>query len=192
MPHGHKFDPANREFLVSEEREEVLPAEETLRAFDVQPGWAVADVGCGPGFFSLPLAQLVGSAGTVYAVDMEPKMLESLKGRASEAGVANVVPVESTEDRIPLPDASVDFAFLACVLHELAGLGTLLETRRILRPGGLLGVVDWKKIDQDVGPPIEHRLSAEEAAMILREGGFRPEGPFDATPFHYGFTARKG
>lgn len=192
MVDGHKFDPANRNVLVAPERAEYLPPKQILDAFGVKEGWHVADVGCGPGYFTLPMARRVGSSGRVYAVDMEPAMLEDLRRRVARAGLENVVPVPSQEDRIPVPDATVDFAFLACVLHELAGVGTLREIRRMLKPDGVLGVVDWRKIEQDMGPPVHHRLTPEEAAKVLREGGFEPGRPFEVAPYHYGFRCGKG
>ncbi len=98
--------------------------------------------------------------------------------------------MRSTEDRIPLPDASVDFAFMACVLHELDGPGTLLEARRILKPRGRLGIVDWKKEDMEFGPPKAHRLDEAEARAILRDAGFAPSRTFAAGAYHYGIEAR--
>jgi ubiquinone/menaquinone biosynthesis C-methylase UbiE len=98
--------------------------------------------------------------------------------------------MRSTEDRLPLPARSVDFAFLACVLHELDGPGTLREAGRVLRPGGILGIVEWKKRRQLEGPPYRIRLSPKKAAEVLEEGGFDSEEAFEAGPYHYGITAR--
>lgn len=126
----------------------------------------------------------------MYAIDLSPEMLEDLRAKLEAEALGNLETHLSTEDRIPLDDASVDFAFLACVLHELAGAGTLLECRRILTPSGRLGIVDWKKIDQEEGPPKEHRLDEAEVSAFLREAGFVPTRTFDAGPYHYGIEAR--
>jgi len=167
-----------------------LDPEAILRAFHVKPGWRIADIGAGIGYFTLPAARLVGPRGRVYAVDLSAEMLEDLQAKLAANHVTNVETLLSTEDRVPLADRSVDFAFLACVLHELSGPGTLLECRRILRPSGRLGVVDWKKIDQEEGPPREHRLDEAEAAAVLRDAGLEPLRTFDAGPYHYGIEAR--
>ncbi|OGS60030.1 MAG: hypothetical protein A3K59_08840 [Euryarchaeota archaeon RBG_19FT_COMBO_69_17] len=190
MPHGgHKFDPAHRAHLDAPERREYLDPERILDAFAVGPGLRLADVGAGTGFFALPAARRVGRSGRVYAIDLTEAMLEELRSRApTAAGNLEVVP--STEDRIPLPDRSVDVAFLACVLHELDGPGTLRECARILAPGGRLAIVDWVKKDQDIGPPREHRLSESEAAAVLGAAGFRVARTFPAGPHHYGIEAR--
>ena len=188
---GHKFDPAGRARLDSEERRAYLDPEAILEAFRIGEGMRIADVGAGIGFFARPAARRVGPKGRVYAVDLSPEMLEDLHGKVDAEALANVEAVLSTEDRIPIGDGSIDFAFLACVLHELAGAGTLLECRRILAPRGRLGVVDWRKIDQAEGPPKEHRLDEAEAAAILKEAGFAPTRAFMAGPYHYGIEARR-
>lgn len=190
-PHGgHKFDPASRRRLDSEERRAYLDPDAILEAFQVRTGTRMADVGAGVGFFTLPAARRVGPKGRVFAIDLSSEMLEDLRAKLEDETLANVEAYLSTEDRIPVADASVDFAFLACVLHELAGAATLLECHRILRPKGRLGVVDWKKIDQEEGPPKEHRLDEAEVAAFLREAGFSPTRTFEAGPYHYGIEAR--
>lgn len=190
MHGGHKFDPASRAHLDSPERRAYLDPDRILRSFHPEPGWRIADIGAGVGFFALPAARLVGPKGRVYAVDLAPEMLEDLRRKVASAEIGNVEPLLSTEDRIPLDEGSVDLVFLACVLHELAGAGTLLECRRILKPRGALAVVDWKKMDQEIGPPREHRLDEAEARAALQDAGFKATREFDVGPFHYAIEAR--
>ncbi len=191
MPEGgHKFHVDRRTYLDSEERHSYLDARAILKALRVRKGMRIADVGAGTGFFALPAAELVGPLGHVDAVDLSPEMLDDLQAKLSARRIGNVTAVLSTEDRVPLADTSVDLALLACVLHELDGPGTLLECRRILRPAGRLGVVDWKKEDMEYGPPKEHRLDEAEASVVLADAGFAPVRTFDAGPYHYGIQAR--
>lgn len=193
MSHGgRKYDPAHRAHLDSDERRAYLNPDAILGAFGIGPGMHVADIGAGTGFFALPAAIRVGPHGRIYAIDMAPEMLADLRANVARAKAVSVEIAQSTEDEIPLPDASVDFALLACVLHELEGPGTLYECRRILRPKGRLGVVEWRKIDQDIGPPREHRLSEAEATAVLVRAGFAAVRTFEAGPYHYGIEARIG
>ena len=185
-----KFDAARRAYLDSDERRSYLDPDRILRAFRLTRGMRVADIGTGTGFFAIPAARIVGPAGKVYAVDLVPEMLEELQAKLAREPVPNLEALRSTEDRIPLADASTDFAFLACVLHELDGPGTLLECRRILTRTGRLGIVDWKKEDMEFGPPKAHRLDEEEARSILRDAGFHPTTTFEAGRYHYGIEAR--
>ncbi len=187
---GHKFDIAHRAYLDSGERRSYLDPVRILRALGLPEGSRIADIGTGTGFFAIPAARLVGPRGRVYAVDLSPEMLEDLQAKLVSHPVPNLEAVRSTEARIPLPDASVNVAFLACVLHELDGPGTLLECRRILTRAGRLGIVDWKKEDMEVGPPKAHRLGVSEAEAILEDAGFRPVRRFEAGRYHYGIEAR--
>lgn len=191
MAHGgHKFNPAHRAHLDSEDRRSYLDPEGILETLGLRPGLRFADIGAGIGFFSLPAARRVGPPGRVYAIDLAPEMMEDLKARIDGSRLTNVEARLSTEDRIPLPDASVDVAFLACVLHELDGVATLLECRRILAPEGRLAIVDWKKADQPFGPPKAHRLDEREAEALMTEAGFAPTRRFEAGPYHYGIEGR--
>jgi len=187
---GHKFHIDRRAYLDSDERRSYLDASKILRAFQLREGSSLADIGAGTGYFALPAAELVGASGHVFAVDLAPEMLEDLQAKLRSKPVPHLTVVQSTEDRIPLGDASVDFAFLACVLHELDGRGTLLECRRILRPQGRLGVVDWKKEEMEFGPPKAHRLDEHHARALLADAGFAATRTFEAGPYHYGIEAK--
>ena len=189
--HSRKFDPSRMAYLESDERRTILDPDAVLRNFKVPTRGVIADIGCGPGVFTLPLAEIVGDNGRVYGVDTEPRMIERLRGKLRELGIQNIVVVQSTEDSIPLQDSHVDFALMVTVLHELEGLTTLHETRRILKEDGTLGVIDWKKKTEPMGPPIWHRLSEQEAAGLLAEAEFDPGTAFDLGRSHYGFAARR-
>lgn len=190
--HSHKFDPADRAHLDSDERRAYLNPDAILGAFGVGPGAFIADVGAGTGFFAVPAAIRVGPTGRVYALDMETEMLEDVRAKIAHEHLENITALRSEEEHIPLPEMSVDVAFLACVLHELDGPGTLRECGRILKPTGRLAVVDWKKIHQDIGPPFRHRLSEGEARAFLMRSGFVPLRTIEAGRYHYGIEARIG
>lgn len=191
MAHGgHKFDPTHRARLDSPERKAYLDADAILRAIGIKPGDRVAEIGAGTGFFAIPAARYVGEKGRVLAVDLASPMLEDLRRKVAKARLKNIEVLRSEEEHVPIPDHSIDLVLLACVLHELDGPGTLHEARRILVPRGRLAVVDWKKIDQEEGPPREHRLDEREAAELLGTAGFRVARAFEAGPYHYGIEAR--
>src|SRR5918995_1330121 len=72
-----------------------------LRAAGIAAGQVVVDLGAGPGFFTLPAARVVGESGRVYAVDVQPSLLEVCRRRAAEAGVSGIETVHSEESHIP-------------------------------------------------------------------------------------------
>lgn len=105
----------------------------------VREGMVVADVGCGPGFYTIPIAEIVREKGKVYAVDANPKSIEVLKAKAVKRGLTNIIAkVSSASDLSFIPDSSVDFVLSKDVLccmrdHE----GAIKEISRILKPKGL-------------------------------------------------------
>lgn len=187
----HMFNPAHADRLLSPERRQMHDPDAVLDAIGVSSGMRVADVGCGPGLFTLPAAERVGAGGRVYALDVQPEMVKRVEERAAEAGLGNIQTIVSKEAELPLPDSAVDVALLANVLHESGDRPRFLaEIGRTLRPGGVLGVVDWRKEEMPMGPPVADRLSPDQVEADLRAAGFEVEGAFPVGPRHYGVKAR--
>jgi ubiquinone/menaquinone biosynthesis C-methylase UbiE len=133
----------------------------------------VVDVGAGTGYWTLPLSTTVGAEGRVIAVDVEPIMVEDLRSLVRERGLTNVEVVTSQEAHIPLGDGIADLALMAFVLHEPPDPAAMLrEVFRLLRSGGRLLLLEWQKWETQFGPPVEHRVSAEEARDLLNTAGF--------------------
>ncbi len=166
----HKFNPEHTSMLISAERITKMRPDALLRDAGLKNGDTFADIGCGPGFFSIPAAGIVGLTGRVYAVDTEERMIRELQKRTPPE---NVVIMKSEENKIPVSSGCVDFALLAYVLHEAEDKDRFLkEIKRIIRPGGTFVVLDWKKKAEDQGPPIHERLTEKEAEEFIRGAGF--------------------
>jgi ubiquinone/menaquinone biosynthesis C-methylase UbiE len=180
---ARKFNPDNWKRLLSDDRHALLPPGEFLDRVGVRPGSVAADLGAGPGFFTLPLAERVGPEGRVHAIDVSPEMVRLLQ----ERGLPPWVDARLGGERgIPLPDAEVDVALLAFVLHEIDAPGEYLaEVARVLRPGGRLVVLEWVAREEDRGPPAAERLPAEETDRILAAAGFTVVERGDANPSNY-------
>ena len=129
------------------------------------------DLGCGPGFWTLPMAEIVGKNGQVIALDASPEMLRSL---AAQSPPAQVRLVQGELPVISLPDVSVDFIWAAMVFHEVTPAALLArEVRRVLRPGHRLAVLEWRTdAVSSIGPPRGHRLSPEQLRACLLSAGF--------------------
>jgi ubiquinone/menaquinone biosynthesis C-methylase UbiE len=117
--------------------------QERILAGLVQPGQMALDLGCGMGYFSIPLARLVGPDGRVVCVDLQKQMLAGVKRRAERAGVAERIHVHRAEaDRLGLEE-SADFALAYWMLHEVPDQGRFLaEVCAALNPGGRLLLVE--------------------------------------------------
>ncbi|MGI8316981.1 class I SAM-dependent methyltransferase [Halobacillus mangrovi] len=169
-----KFNPSKADRLLSEERIENLQPEKIIDQLGVNKEDVIADLGAGNGFFTLPLAKRTKQ--NVYAVDLEPKMLELLKQRVEQEQLGNIRYVVSDLEKISLENKSVSKVIAAFVLHEVGSLTQALnEIKRILYPGGKLMVVDWEAVETESGPPIHHRVSSQEMLKVMRESGFEAQ-----------------
>lgn len=187
---GHKFDPADAERLLRPERLETQNPSHIFNAIGLSQDMVFADIGAGPGYFTLPAAAWVGPGGLVYALDIEPEMLQRLEQRLETNEVDNVRCLNSQESALPLPDDSVDRALLANVLHEaIEPVKLLQEVRRILRPGGKVAIVEWHPGSLQSGPPAEDRLAVKQVKALLKQAGFAGVTEFEVGPTHYGVLA---
>jgi len=117
----------------------ISPPRQKIQKY-VSAGSTVADVGCGPGHFTMAMAELVGPKGKVYAADSDPKAIKTLKAKSNERGFQSVIDAHITSAaRLEcVPDRSVDFAFangVLCCMTDHAG--AVAEIKRILKPNGL-------------------------------------------------------
>lgn len=192
---AHKFDPEKMDRLLDPSRRESNDPDRVLELLRLQPGETLADVGSGPGWFTLPLAKRVGPEGRVYALDVEQRMLDRLAERAQAEQLTNIEALVIQEGKAwPVPDARCDAALVANVLHEVEDTGTFIsELRRILRREGRVLVIEWRPDGPtDVGPPSHHRLSEQEVRDMMEAGGFNLLSRETVGPHHYGLLFKPG
>ncbi|HLK11984.1 MAG TPA: methyltransferase domain-containing protein [Candidatus Binatia bacterium] len=155
-------------------------------ALGLRPGMTVADLGAGTGYFERRLAGAVGAVGTVFAVDTEPGMVEHLRARAEREGTDNVVPVLASPATPRLPAGAVDVVLIVDTFHHLDDrLAYLHALRRVLRPGGRVAIVDWRKRPLPVGPPPEHKLPRGQVVEEMEAAGYALVGAPDVLPYQY-------
>lgn len=192
----HKFNPAHMARLESDERLRRQPPAGLLAAIGVRAGARMADIGCGPGFYTLPAARLVGAAGRVFALDLQEPMLARVREKAAAESLGNVEVHLSEEDRLPLPDGTADVALVANVLHECTDrVAFLREVRRILVPGGRVAVIEWRREPMEMGPPLAERIGADVVEAALADACFTGAVAVDPTALgatHYGLLATVG
>lgn len=189
----HKFNHANHKRLDSDKRYRLMPPEllideiekTALNYFKSGDAVTFADLGCGSGYFSIPLAKRIKNfkdkKAFLFALDISEEMLGVFndKLKKEQEGTINnceIKCVKCEEFFIPLEDNSVNILLMANVFHEVEDKHTYLqEIKRVLKEGGTFFLLDWKKEDKEpvMGPPSEERVSSEEAVKILNESGFR-------------------
>jgi len=163
MRRPHRFQASARSLLDNEDRMRRQPPQTILDRTDLSPGQVWADIGCGVGYFTIPLRE---AGAKVVAIDAQREMLESLTSRAKD--MEGICLVQFDMPPLPLLGSKIDRALMVNVLHEVEDRKLLSsEVSRILRPGGHLIVVDFQKGETPHGPPAWERLSPEEACSIF-------------------------
>ena len=133
----------------------------------------VADIGCGPGFFTLPLAKFLVT-GKLFALDIDDEMLDVCRQRVAEARMGNVEVLKCSEFEFPLEKSSLDGAFMAFVIQQSPDKARLLRAvKELLRPRGWCTILEWYKKETEFGPPVERRIDPPELQELAEAAGFR-------------------
>jgi len=190
---GEKFNPAHAAMLLSEDRRAWNDPDKILQYLNLGQCTIMADIGCGPGWFTLEAARKMGDKGAVYGVDLSQEMLDQLKERAKAEQLHNVQTVlAEEEDEFPLPTESVDVMLIANVYHEVDSASNFIgEIKRILRPGSTCLLVDWRSEETPVGPPAHERVHQQDVVDEFYANGFILAGTCDVGPYHYGLKFYK-
>jgi ubiquinone/menaquinone biosynthesis C-methylase UbiE len=157
------------------------------------PDADVVEFGCGYGTFTVAAA--ARTRGTVFALDIEPAMIEATQRKAREHGLANVRVLlrDFAAEGTGLPHNSAGCALPFNILHAGDPVGLLREAYRVLRPGGQAGVIHWNHdANTPRGPDLSIRPRPEQCKNWLREAGFETIGSTIALPpYHYGLVGHK-
>ena len=188
---ARKFDPSKKDALLSSERHQDLDVHHVMALLPLLPYHMVADIGCGPGYFAIPLGKHL-FRGKVYALDVQQEMLDATKEQLERVHLTNVEAVLSEEKKLPLEDESLDGAFAAFVVHEADSPKVMLEeARRCLRKGGWFAMLEWYKREMDDGPPLKERIDEAVLREIAEKVGFRPSARHDLNGKQYMILMRK-
>jgi SAM-dependent methyltransferase len=160
-------------WLERPEREMEEEPDKALDALQLTRGSSVADVGAGSGYFTVRMAERVGPDGRVYAVDIQPEMLQLLGERLKRGRITNVTTVLGALDDPKLPEAALDLILMVDVYHEFSEPQKMLRRMRAaLKPGGRLVLLEYRKEDPTVPIRFEHKMSVAEARMEVEAEGF--------------------
>jgi len=176
----------------------VLDPNRVLEEICLKTGDTLLDVGCGEGRFSVPASKIVGVEGRVYALDASEERLAALRGTIAEHSIANIEAfLGDVTERISVDDDSVDVCLMANVFHELVEDGVIKgemgEIRRVLKPDGVLAIVDFNRdVERPPGPPLSVRLDAGELENVVRQYGFERVRAVEVGPYHYLITFAMG
>jgi len=173
-------------WLIRETREKEESTQRFLKELNVQKGWTVCDLGCGNGYYTLPLARMVGEEGKVIGVDIQPEMLDMLQERASERGIENIETRTGTVVDPNLEPNTIDLMILVDVYHEFSHPEHMLkEIRESLKPTGRLALLEFRAEDPEVPIKPEHKMSKEQILKEYTANGFKLVREFDELPWQH-------
>lgn len=170
-----------------------------LQALGIAPGMTVLDLCCGDGYFTAPLAGLV--AGRVYALDLDPAMLEQARAAVAQSGgtVKGWLCADARDlaDHVSEP---LDFVLIANTFHGVPDQTALAAAvAAALKPGGRFAIVNWHPrpreettvLDAPRGPRTDMRMAPDGVCAAVEPGGFRLDDVIDLPPYHYGAIFEK-
>jgi ubiquinone/menaquinone biosynthesis C-methylase UbiE len=173
-------------WLVRDNRDDEENATESFKQLDLKEGMSVCDLGCGNGYWTIPMARSVGPTGKVYAVDIQREMLQKLAQRSDGLGIQNVVPVLGKVDDPKLPVDSVDLLLMVDVYHEFSHPQSMLwSIRQSLRPSGVVALLEYR--EEDPGVPIKprHKMSKQQIMKEYQANGFKLVREYNDLPWQH-------
>ena len=163
--------------------------------FGIAPRMMVADFGSGAGYFTILLAQRVGVDGKVFALDIQESALDNVRVKAKAVGLENVEMIRANLEVFGgsgLKDNSQDMVLLANILFQSDKKKEIIkEAIRVLKSGGSLVVIDWKRTAGGFGPPDNLRTDDVAMRSLVLGEGLVFENDIDAGQFHYGLKFKK-
>ena len=188
--HEKKFDPKKLAKLNNPQRlEDIPPAFLRTKLANPSPQTLV-EIGAGTAFFCIALL-LELRPQRIYACDLSPTLIDWMQDNVIPEYPA-IVPIQTTEDQVPLDDGCAELVFMINLHHELHNpVNSLKEGCRLLKPGGEIFIVDWKKQQMEQGPPIGIRATPDEVKSQLEQAGFNQIAGYNELKKQFLVTGRK-
>lgn len=161
-------------FLDSKMRHNTFSSEEIINLLPIQKG-CILDVGAGSGYLTIPAAKQID--GTVFAMDIDSRMLGVIEAKAKIERLSNIKLIQGNIEDIPLPDNSVDVVFASLILHEMRSVPEVLkQIGRVLKTDGHLLCLEYEKDESIVeGPPMSIRIASTDMEQMLVGNGYQIE-----------------
>ena len=157
-----------RDSRVTEEKPDL-----TVQQLDLKPDDTVADIGAGTGYFSFRMAQQVPQ-GKIYAVDIQPEMLDAISFLKQEYKISNVETVLGAEQQANLPPASIDLALMVDAYHEFAYPREMMESIiQALKPGGRVVLLEYRKENPMIMIKPLHKMTQRQVKKELKAVGLK-------------------
>jgi ubiquinone/menaquinone biosynthesis C-methylase UbiE len=169
--------------------EEFLNPEKILKKLNLKEDMIAADFGCGSGGWALPLAKIL-KKGKVFAIDLLEEPLSALRGKMKFEGISNIeIKKADVEKSSLLVSESCDLVLMTNLLFEVENIKSVLEEgKRVLKKGGKILIVDWKK-EAPFGP--EKKVLPEKVKEVCLNLGLTLENEFEGGLYHWVLVFKK-
>ncbi len=175
-------------------RDDWQQPDRVMADMNFRPGAAVADIGCGKGYFTFRIARAVGEQGKVFAVDIDESALAAVRKRAQRENVRNIEIVHSQPTDTTLKPACADAALLCNVLHHVPQeqrQELVRSIARSLKPGGYLFVIDLRKVHNPPFHTYDQLVAREEVLNLAKNAGLELDAEWYYLSYQYFLRFRK-
>ncbi len=173
-------------WLIRPERRQEERPDLVMQHLGLKPGMQVCDMGCGNGYYTMRIAKAVGKQGRVYAVDIQPEMLQMLRENMNRANVENIEPILSEAHDPHLPEGKVDLLMMVDVYHEFSHPDTMLQCiAKSLAPGGLIALLEFREEDPMVPIKPLHKMSKIQIMKEYEANGYKLVRSYDGLPWQH-------
>ena len=168
---------------------DLIDKEEAFAIIAIQPHSSFLDLACGAGNYCTEIANRIGEKGTVYAIDLWQEGIDTLNQKISTGGIKNIKTIlADITTELPVEENSIDSCLMATILHDLSKNGqqaAIGEVARLVKPGGMLNILEFKKIEKGPGPPLRIRMDEQEIEVLVTKYGFTKVAGGDVGDFNY-------
>ena len=162
---------------------------EAIKQLNILTNMWVADFGCGAGFFVIPMAEIVGKDGKVFALDVMDSALESVRSKAKMKGFFNIITKRCNLETLggsQIENNSIDLVLLSNILFQSDNkAGIIKEGARILKPGGEMTIIDWRE-NQPMGPAKDLIIPIDNVGTMAEENGLKFKKEIQVDKYHWG------
>ena len=172
-------------WLERSDREKEENTSQLLMNMNIQPDDTIADIGAGSGYHTFKMAKLA-SEGFVYAVDIQPEMIQAISVKQSEQQVNNIQTIQGSEKSINLDENSVSKILLVDVYHEFNFPKEMIESmHKSLTSDGKIYLIEYKAEDESIPIKEIHKMSEKQAVKEFKASGFKLEQNIENLPWQH-------
>ncbi|PLW79770.1 methyltransferase type 11 [Candidatus Woesearchaeota archaeon] len=152
-----------------------LDTKKILNELNLNHGQIVIDAGCGDGYFSMLMANEIGTSGKIYSVDSHDDSIILLNKNMRDDSILNIIPIISDIKNVPIKKGIADIYYMSNVLHgfdDVEKVVVLKNANDLLKADGKIGIVEFKKEELPIGPSTDIKLSEEDLINLVSNNGF--------------------